>query len=52
MPGRLLFVTLLSQVAGGGLKFDTKKLISWPGFNSELPKEFKDEGQKYEDPAS
>ena len=29
------------------LQYDTNKLISWPGFNTELPREFKDEGSYY-----
>jgi len=29
------------------VRFDTNKLISWPGFNTELPREFKDEGSRY-----
>ena len=29
------------------MRYDTNKLISWPGFNTELPREFKDEGSRY-----
>ena len=35
------------QKEGESLRFDTNKLIGWPGFNTELPKEFKDEGSRY-----
>lgn len=29
------------------LEYDTRKLVSWPGFNDEIPKPFRDEGQRY-----
>jgi hypothetical protein len=35
---------------GGGrasLRYDALKLHSWPGFNSELPREFRDESNRY-----
>ena len=29
------------------VEFDIEKLIDWPGFNSELPREYRDESSKY-----
>jgi len=29
------------------MKFDTKKLVSWPGFNTEMPKHCRDETDRY-----
>lgn len=30
------------------MHYDTRKLIGWPGFNSDLPRQFRDEGQRYQ----
>ena len=29
------------------IKYDTKKLISWPGFNTEMPRNYRDETDRY-----
>ena len=31
---------------GDKMQFDPLKLVSWPGFNSDLPKDFRDETNK------
>ena len=33
------------------LEYDVSKLVDWPGFNSSLPKEFRDETSKYRVPS-
>jgi len=32
---------------GDKLQYDTKRLVSWPGFNSEMPKHSRDETDRY-----
>ena len=32
---------------GDKMQYDTKKLVSWPGFNTEMPKNYRDESDRY-----
>merc|ERR1719318_66501 len=31
----------------GKMEYDTKKLVSWPGFNTDIPKHYRDESDRY-----
>jgi len=33
--------------ASDKMQYDTKKLVSWPGFNTEMPRHYKDESDRY-----
>eukprot|EP00090_Calanus_glacialis_P042392 TRINITY_DN7519_c0_g1_i1.p1 TRINITY_DN7519_c0_g1~~TRINITY_DN7519_c0_g1_i1.p1 ORF type:complete len:457 (-),score=180.01 TRINITY_DN7519_c0_g1_i1:113-1483(-) len=33
--------------AGDKMEYDTKKLVSWPGFNTDIPKHYRDESDRY-----
>jgi len=33
--------------ASDKMKYDTKKLVSWPGFNTEMPRNYRDESDRY-----
>jgi len=33
--------------ASDKMRYDTKKLVSWPGFNTEMPRNYRDESDRY-----
>ena len=34
--------------AGDRLQYDTSRLVAWPGFNADIPKEFRDDSSRSE----
>jgi len=36
--------------AGDRLQYDTSRLLAWPGFNADIPKEFRDDSSRYRAP--
>ena len=34
--------------AGDRLQYDTSRLLAWPGFNADIPKEFRDDSSRSE----
>ena len=34
--------------AGDRMQYDTSRLVAWPGFNADIPKEFRDDSSRSE----